>query len=97
MLYDQVVEAVTAIQKRSTRKPAVALILGSGLGDLATELEYVTAIPYGEIPHFARSTVVGHAGRLLVGALDAVQVVAMQGRFHSYEGYTPRRLLSRCV
>src|SRR5579884_1072282 len=89
MLYDQVVEAVAAIQGRSTRKPAIALILGSGLGDLAAELEYATAIPYGEIPHFPRSTVVGHAGRLLIGVLDTVQVVAMQGRFHGYEGYTP--------
>jgi purine-nucleoside phosphorylase len=92
MLYDQVVEAVAAIQGRNTRKPAIALILGSGLGDLAAELEYATAIPYGEIPHFPRSTVVGHAGRLLIGALDTVQVVAMQGRFHSYEGYTPAEI-----
>lgn len=69
-------------------KPALALILGSGLGDLANELQDAVAIPYTEIPHFARSTVVGHAGRLLIGTLEDVPVVAMQGRFHLYEGYT---------
>ncbi len=87
MLYDQVQEAVSAIQARTSMKPAVALILGSGLGDLGTELRNATAIPYAEIPHFARSTVVGHAGRLLLGELEEVPVVAMQGRFHFYEGY----------
>jgi len=86
-LYDQVVEAAAAIQTRTSLKPAVALILGSGLGDLATEISDATVIPYAEIPHFARSTVIGHAGRLMIGMLDAVPVVAMQGRFHLYEGY----------
>lgn len=87
-LYDQVMEAVGAIQARTLLKPAVALILGSGLGDLATEIAEPTVIPYGEIPHFARSTVIGHAGRLVIGTLEGVPVVAMQGRFHLYEGYT---------
>ncbi len=86
-LYDQVMEAVADVQTRTTLKPAVALILGSGLGDLAAEIRDATAIPYGEIPHFAHSTVVGHAGRLLLGTLEDVPVVAMQGRFHFYEGY----------
>lgn len=88
MLYDQVVEATTAIQARSSLKPMVALILGSGLGDLANEIEDAVAIPYEEIPHFARSTVVGHAGRLLIGTLEGLPVVVMQGRFHHYEGYS---------
>jgi len=90
MLYDQAVEAKTAIQARSTLKPAVALILGSGLGDLATDLKDAVALPYAEIPHFAHSTVQGHAGRLLLGMLEDVPVVAMQGRVHMYEGYSPQ-------
>jgi purine-nucleoside phosphorylase len=88
MLYDQVIEAATAIQACSAQKPAIALILGSGLGELAAELENAIAIPYEEIPYFVHSTVVGHAGRLLIGTLDNIPVVVMQGRFHSYEGYT---------
>jgi purine-nucleoside phosphorylase len=88
MLYDQVVEAATAIQTHTTLKPVVALILGSGLGPLASEVRDATVIPYAEIPHFARSTVQGHAGRLLIGYLEDVPVVAMQGRFHFYEGYS---------
>ncbi len=90
--YDQVSEAVAAIRARTPLQPAVALILGSGLGDLASEVREVVAIPYKEIPHFARSTVVGHAGRLLLGVLADVPVVVMQGRFHFYEGYTPQVL-----
>ena len=87
-LYDHVVEAVTAIQAHTSQKPAVALILGSGLGDLVAEMRHAVAIPYAEIPHFAHSTVVGHAGRLLIGMLEEVPVVVMQGRFHLYEGYS---------
>ncbi len=87
-LYDDVGEATAAIQAATSLRPAVALILGSGLGDIAAALRDFTAIPYAEIPHFARSTVIGHAGRLLIGYLDDVAVVAMQGRFHFYEGYT---------
>ena len=92
-LYEQVLEATGAIQARTSLKPAVALILGSGLGDLATEISEPTVIPYGDIPHFARSTVIGHAGRLIIGTLEDVPVVVMQGRFHLYEGY-PLRVLT---
>ena len=88
-LYDHVQEAATAIQTRTSLKPLVALILGSGLGELATEIADAVAIPYAEIPHFARSTVTGHAGRLLIGTLEDVPVVTMQGRFHLYEGHAP--------
>ncbi|HEY3991903.1 MAG TPA: purine-nucleoside phosphorylase [Ktedonobacteraceae bacterium] len=91
-LYDQVMEAVTAIRARTQLKPTVALILGSGLGDLAREIQDAIAIPYEDIPHFARSTVLGHAGRLLLGTLADVPVVVMQGRFHFYEGYSPQVL-----
>lgn len=89
MQYDQIIEATTTIQNHTSLKPAVAIILGSGLGDLVHELEDVVAIPYAEIPHFARSTVAGHVGRLLIGMLEGVPVVVMQGRFHFYEGYPP--------
>ncbi len=87
-LYDQVAESVASIQTYTTLKPALALILGSGLGDIALEVRGAAAIPYGEIPHFAHSTVPGHAGRLLVGTLEGVPVAVMQGRFHFYEGYS---------
>lgn len=92
MLYDQAIAAVAAIQKHTDLRPAVAIILGSGLGDLATQVEKAVAIPYREIPNFAHSTVVGHAGRLLIGLLEDVPVMVMQGRFHFYEGYTPQML-----
>jgi purine-nucleoside phosphorylase len=92
MLYDQVVAAVAAIQAHSDLKPAIALILGSGLGDLAGEVRDAVAIPYAEIPHFARSTVAGHAGRLLIGTLEGRPVVVMQGRFHLYEGYSAQQV-----
>lgn len=87
MLYEQAVEATQAIQKHTETRPALAIILGSGLGDLVTELRDAVAIPYGEIPHFPPSTVAGHAGRLLIGTLVGVPVVVMQGRFHFYEGH----------
>ena len=87
-LFEQVAEALASIQARTTLTPAVAIILGSGLGDIATELRDVTAIPYTEIPHFAHSSVPGHAGRLLLGMLGGVPAVVMQGRFHFYEGYS---------
>jgi len=86
-LYDKVLEAVQAIQTRTSLKPEVGVILGSGLGDLATEIAEPAIVPYADIPHFARSTVKGHAGRLIIGLLENVPVVAMQGRFHLYEGY----------
>ena len=91
-LYDQVMEATAYVQSRSALKPDVGIILGSGLGDLAAEVRDATAIPYEEIPHFLRSTVAGHAGRLLIGYLENVPVVVMQGRFHFYEGYTIQAL-----
>ncbi len=86
-VYDQAMEAVAFIRTRTNVQPEIALILGSGLGDLANELRDPVAIPYAEIPHFARSTVAGHAGRLLLGTLAGRSVVVMQGRFHFYEGY----------
>jgi purine-nucleoside phosphorylase len=89
-LYEQIGEAVQAIRTHTSLQPELAIILGSGLGDLADEVQNAVAIPYAEIPHFARSTVLGHAGRLLLGTLAGHPVVLMQGRFHLYEGYTPQ-------
>ncbi len=92
MLYDQVQKATAAIQALTELKPAIALILGSGLGELANEIESAVAISYVDIPHFAHSTVVGHAGRMVLGMLENVPVVAMQGRFHFYEGYAAQEV-----
>lgn len=86
--YERAAEAAAFIKERAQVTPQVALILGSGLGAFAEELEGVEFIPYDEIPHFARSTVEGHAGRLALGKVGGVCVAAMQGRFHFYEGYS---------
>ncbi len=81
-------EAVESVRGRSALVPEVAIILGTGLGALAREIAVETVIPYEEIPHFPLSTVETHSGRLLLGTLAGKRVVAMQGRFHRYEGYT---------
>jgi purine-nucleoside phosphorylase len=80
-------EAVAYIQPKLTEKPTIGLVLGSGLGVLADEIENPVVIPYHEIPGFTVSTVVGHKGQLVIGKLQGKQVVAMQGRFHYYEGH----------
>jgi purine-nucleoside phosphorylase len=89
-LYEQVQETVQAIRQRAGGlTPRVGIILGSGLGAFADGFERKVAIPYGELPHFPHSSVPGHAGRLVVGLVGGEPVVAMQGRVHSYEGYSP--------
>lgn len=80
-------EAKAYIEAKITEKPTIGLVLGSGLGVLADEIEQPVIIPYEEIPGFTKSTVVGHKGQLVIGKLDGKQVVAMQGRFHYYEGH----------
>lgn len=80
-------EATSYIQKQTNLTPEIGLILGSGLGDLAEEIENPTKISYRDIPYFPISTVEGHAGQLVIGTLQGRNVVAMQGRFHYYEGY----------
>ncbi len=85
-------EAAAAVQKRGAEAPRVALILGSGLGDLADEILRSTVVPYAEIPHFPVSTVEGHAGQLVLGSLQGVDVAAMRGRVHYYEGYDLREV-----
>lgn len=71
--------------------PVLAVVLGSGLGDFANDLKNSLAIPYEEIPHFPRSTAIGHEGNLVVGKFGAVTIAAMQGRVHQYEGYTVKQ------
>ena len=85
-------DAVRAVQARTKLVPDVAIILGTGLGGLADEVTLETRIPYGEIPGFPLSTVESHAGHLLVGSLSGRRVMAMQGRFHRYEGYTLQQI-----
>jgi purine-nucleoside phosphorylase len=87
LLYDQIEAAAAVVRGRSTLEPEVAIILGTGLGGLAREIDAEVEIPYEHIPGFPLSTVESHAGRLLVGRLGGRPVVAMQGRFHRYEGY----------
>jgi purine-nucleoside phosphorylase len=86
-LFDRVERAADVVRKRSKVRPDVGIILGTGLGGLADEIEGAVSIPYQEIPGFPLSTVESHAGRLLVGRIGTHAVVAMQGRFHRYEGY----------
>ena len=83
------VNTVTFLRERITRAPHAILILGSGLGGLADEIEDAVRIPYGDIPGFPVSAVAGHVGALVAGRLNGVEVVAMQGRFHLYEGWDP--------
>jgi purine-nucleoside phosphorylase len=91
-LYDQIELARAAIAGRTVLAPRVGLILGSGLGALADELEEATAVPYAEVPGFPRSTVVGHRGELAIGRLAGQPVAVMRGRFHFYEGYSMQQV-----
>jgi purine-nucleoside phosphorylase len=86
-LYERVEHTARTIRARYTEEVRVAVVLGSGLGAFADDLEESHAIAYEELPGFARSTVEGHAGRLVLGKIENVAVAAMQGRFHYYEGY----------
>lgn len=81
-------KAAAFVRGRTKTVPKIAIILGSGLGALADHIATDAAIPYAEVPGFPRSTVEGHAGRLIIGRLEDKPVVAMQGRAHFYEGYT---------
>ena len=87
-IYERVEHAAREIRSRYSEDVRVALVLGSGLGAFADELEESVAIPYEEIQGFARSTVEGHAGRLVLGKVADIPIAVMQGRFHYYEGYT---------
>jgi purine-nucleoside phosphorylase len=84
---EKTAETLAAISRRTTLRPKVGIILGSGLGSAAEAIENSVAIPYDEIPYWPRTTAIGHAGRLVIGTLEDVPVVVMQGRVHFYEGY----------
>jgi purine-nucleoside phosphorylase len=86
--YEAVAAASAVIRARFERVPQVAIVLGTGLGRLAREIDVEATIPYGDVPGFPLSTVESHEGRLLCGTFGGKTVVAMQGRFHRYEGYT---------
>jgi purine-nucleoside phosphorylase len=84
---EQIDEAANAVRARTKKQPRVGIILGSGLNDLANSVQNADVIPYGDLPHWPRSTVHGHAGRLVIGELEGQPVLVMQGRIHFYEGY----------
>jgi purine-nucleoside phosphorylase len=87
-LYERAEKAARMIRASASAEVSVAIVLGSGLGAFAEELTEAIAIPYHEIPGFARATVEGHAGQLVIGKAGKVTIAAMQGRFHFYEGYS---------
>lgn len=87
-LAEQLADAADFIRGRWPNQPRVGMILGTGLGGLSAQIDSQTAIPYGEIPHFPTSTVESHAGQLICGTLKGVPLLAMEGRFHYYEGYS---------
>jgi purine-nucleoside phosphorylase len=87
-LHTAVQEAVAFLRQKVPVRPEAAIILGTGLGGVAERIDVSETVPYEEIPHFPRSTVEGHKGNLLFGTLGGRPVVAMQGRFHFYEGYS---------
>jgi purine-nucleoside phosphorylase len=91
-LYEQIQEAKRFIQGAWTGQPKVGIILGTGLGGLAEDIEAEERLPYEKIPHFPQSTVQSHAGRFVCGRLGGKSVVAMEGRFHFYEGYTLKQI-----
>lgn len=86
-LSDQIQETVRSIRAKVSNAPEVGVILGTGLGGLGEKIASPVSLPYETIPHFPRSTVEGHKGQLVFGAIGAKPVVVMEGRFHAYEGY----------
>jgi purine-nucleoside phosphorylase len=91
-MLEKIKTCVEFIKKRTGQEPEIGIILGTGLGGLVNEIETTHTIPYEEIPHFPVSTVVGHKGQLIFGKLGGKNVMAMQGRFHYYEGYSMQEL-----
>jgi purine-nucleoside phosphorylase len=87
-LYEKIQEAAAAVSGRSRTRPRFGIVLGTGLGDLADAMEVEAVVPYAEIPHFVKSTTVGHKGNFVLGTLSGKPVITMQGRLHYYEGYS---------
>lgn len=100
-VFEKANAAAAFVAARTDLRPRIAIVLGSGLGAFAEQLEGATAIPFAEIPHFPQSTVPGHSGKLVIGKVAGVPVAVMQGRVHAYEGYSseevtfPVRVLGR--
>ncbi len=91
-LHDQIQEAVAAIKEKWKGMPRAGIILGTGLGGLVEEIEEEASLDYEEIPHFPSSTATSHRGRLVCGRLEGLPVMAMEGRFHMYEGYPLKQI-----
>ena len=91
-IYDQIQESLRFIRTRWSGTAKVGIVLGTGLGNLAKQIQTEAVFAYEDIPHFPQSTVETHAGNLVVGTLNGVPVAAMEGRFHAYEGYDPKRI-----
>ncbi len=92
-ILQQIEETVKAIRLKYAASPKVGIVLGSGLGNLTSEITIEKEIAYTDIPHFPVSTVEGHGGKLIFGTLSGQQVVILSGRFHYYEGYTPAQVV----
>lgn len=93
LMSDQIREAVTFIQSKVPTPPVAGIVLGSGLGNFTGQIEERVEISYSEIPHFPVSTVEGHSGKLIFGRIAGKWIVAMAGRFHYYEGYSPAQVV----
>ncbi len=91
-LYDRIQEAVTVIRSKWSSVPHAGMILGTGLGNLVEKIEVDATFDYGELPHFPESTATSHRGRLVCGRLGDLPVMAMEGRFHMYEGYSLKQI-----
>lgn len=91
-LYDQIQEAVAAIQSKWDKTPHAGIILGTGLGSLVEQIDVEASIEYSEIPNFVQSTAISHRGRLVCGLLQGLPVMAMEGRLHMYEGYSLKQI-----
>ena len=101
-MLEKIKKTTEFLKSKVDLKPEIGIVLGSGLGNLGNEINPVAVIPYKEIPNFPISTVMGHGSNLIFGTLEGKNVVAMQGRFHYYEGYTMQEItfpirVMRCV
>ena len=88
----QIAQATDVIHAHWPQRPYAGIVLGTGLGSLSGQIETQSALDYASIPHFPQSTTIGHTGQLVCGVLRGVPVVAMEGRFHAYEGYSQRQI-----
>ena len=91
-LLEDIRRSNACLKERTKLRPRISIVLGTGLGSFADKISVVDTIPYNEIPGFKTSTVQGHSGKLLFGTLDGIEVMAMQGRLHYYEGYTMQEI-----